>query len=112
MKQNTLQITGKDTIVLATPKGSMAGFRWDGEKLIHSTGKTMKFNADVSQQIEDATINSHLPLIEKKYGYEIKDGDREGWKFVGVENDAHGIYIRQIEEQKTIVVNFSKEDLA
>ena len=111
MKANELKITGNE-IILSTPKGSMAGFRWDGQKLIHSTGKAMRFNAEISDSIGQAVKDSHHAKYETKYGYEFKDGDREGWEFSHVENDAHGVYSRCTRTRISKSVFFAKEDLA
>jgi hypothetical protein len=112
MKPNKLQIAGKDNITLKTPKGTMAGFRWDGAKLIHTAaGKTMSFARAISEEIEAAVQAARAAKIERKYGYEIKDGDREGWIYSHTANDAHGVYTRVIQAPIIVTVCFAREDL-
>lgn len=110
-KANVLKIRGANSITLETPKGTMAGFRWIGTELKHGTGKTLKFNAETTQAITEA-VNAYTPdTVETAHGYEIKDGNREGWEFIRVVNDAHGLYNRTTKGTGTIEVRFAREDL-
>lgn len=109
-KANILEI-GND-ITLRTPKGHMAGFRWDGEKLIHSTGKTMRFVDSVAQEISQAVASFRPAEREQKYGYEINGEHKGEWEFIGVVGDAHGLYSRLVNPGTGIIkVAFAKEDL-
>ena len=110
-KANTLKIRGANSITLETPKGTMAGFRWTGTELKHSTGKSLKLNAEITQAISEA-VSAYTPdTVEIAHGYEIKDGNREGWEFGRVINDAHGLYIRTTKGTGALEIRFAKEDV-
>jgi hypothetical protein len=111
-KINELRISGADDVTLITPKGVMAGFSWDGARLVHPSGKSLMFCASVSSEIDAAAKESHSSLYETKMGYEIKDGDREGWKLMDIVGDAHGRYSRAVRAEKTVSVFFARDDLA
>ncbi len=98
---NTLRIT--DEIVLATPKGTMAGFRWDGIKLANFGGKELRFNANKSAEI-DAAVKSYIPDTYRKAGVDISDGPED---FIIRDN-----YKSNRDGSGTIVVEFDKSDLA
>ena len=110
-KANTLKIRGANSITLETPKGTMAGFRWTGTELKHSTSKSMHFSPETTQAISEA-VNAYTPdTVETAHGYEIKDGNREGWEFGRVINDAHGLYTRTTKGTGALEVRFAKEDV-
>ena len=110
-KANTLKIRGANIITLETPRGTMAGFRWTGTGLKHSTGKSMHFSPEITQAITQA-VNAYTPdTVETAHGYEIKDGNRDGWEFVRTVNDAHGLYTRTTKGTGALEVRFAKEDV-
>jgi len=112
--QNRLEIYAT-SITLATPKGSLSGFSWDGTRLVHTTGKTMQFNATVSAEIAAAVAAAHGDVYEYRYARDIVDGDREGWEFCGdieaVGNGAALQYRRKTAAAVYPVVRFSREDM-
>ena len=112
-KANVLKIRGANSITLETPKGTMAGFRWTGTELKHSTSKSksMHFSPGTTNAITEA-VNAYTPdTVETAHGYEIKGDNREGWEFGRVINDAHGLYSRTTKGTGTIEVRFAREDL-
>lgn len=119
--QNIIHIHGWDSIRITNANGTMPGLYWKDNALCHRladrSGKTtgwkpvLRFTPAMTAEIAAAVAASAADTIERKYGYEIQDGDRHGWEFVEVEDDAHGVYIRRT-PGRTVTVSFSRDDLA
>ena len=85
---NRLTVRGSDRIVLDTPKGSTT-LRWDGEQLLTIVdAKPLRLHRLVIDQLLEALAVARPARYEDKHGWEIEDGDREGWEYVGDAGDA------------------------
>lgn len=110
-KANVLRIEGADRITLSTPKGVMSGFRWTGSELRHAGGRVFRFNPAVTAEISQTVAAYAAPVCEQRYGYQIQDGDRDGWVFVATD-DAHALYSRLVSNGSgTMEVRFAMEDV-
>ncbi len=109
MTTNELTITSATDITLRTPKGTLAGFRWDGAKLVHRNGKTtMAFTAAKSAEIVAAISSTTATVVERKTGAQIASGtDKDGWRWVA---GTDGVYER-VTAGKAATVEFAKADM-
>lgn len=85
------------SIVLETPKATVAGWTWRDGEMRHTTGQVFRFNAAVSAEIAAAVASIVPARVERKYGHEFTEADRAagGWTFSGVQGDALGVYTRR-----------------
>lgn len=113
-RQNIATVYTAKTIAIENPKGSMSGWSWVGHELRHTTGSKLRFNAEVTAAFDAACEGAHAGEVEYKLGYEIHDGNRDGWEWTGETiDDAHGLYVRTIRNaSEPVVVAFGREDLA
>jgi hypothetical protein len=115
MKANELTIYSKDSITFASPQGSMAGWKWDGEKLIHSTGKVWRFSFLITEEIRAAVGEARSAEYEILTGGEVfaKYGPDAGFEYIGLHRDGvNGVYRKEISSAYFPTVYFGKEDLA
>ena len=108
---NKATVINSGKIYIDTPRGSMSGLRWANGTLSGPKGFTARFNAEITAAFDAAVRNAKPADIEYKMGYEIHDGDREGWEFIGTVDDAHGQYMRVNHEAESAVVYFAKTDM-
>lgn len=100
------------SIVLETPKGTVAGWAWRDGAMRHTTGQVFRFNAALTAEIAAAVAAVVPTRVERKYGHEFTEADRAAgdWEFGGVENDALGVYTR-VTRGTSATVRFAAADM-
>lgn len=97
---------GDVAIKLVTPKG-MAALKWTGEHLAKMDGTPFRLAVEIERLVAEAISKTTCYKIETAIGQ--VEGD--GWEYVGVHNDATGMYQRVVGEMVSHSVTFGREDV-
>lgn len=95
---NTMTITDARSITLRLGTSTMAGWRWDGAALVHSTRQYLRFTGEKSAEIAAAVAAARPMAFERKSGGEVAalpESERADWEFDGVSGDVLGWYVKE-----------------
>ncbi|HXG36537.1 MAG TPA: hypothetical protein VNL15_06185 [Dehalococcoidia bacterium] len=102
---------------LTTPKGSInLRLSADGMMLETYSGKPLDLNRLVMDDLNAAIAEAHPEIVEYKHGWEIEDGDRDGWEYIGdagaEDEHAANLYRRVVTPGSgPIIIWFRREDM-